>query len=806
MEISTLPNSDEYEKILKKTQELYSKTSKNNSIKKIIELYENSPFYKIPLEIIDINEKDEIKIEAVINYGKYLLRSGQHKKALSTFEIALKIDSKNASAWYYTIITLKKIGAKKAAEKKINEALKKTNRHPGIINLKKPYASTNSYANKCLTTDSIEELRLITKNKPNNSSIEELAYYHHAIAFQALINKEASVAANNILLAIEIIPTEFRFWTLLSKILLQFDEPDNAFQAALEACTLSITPFTLDYLLLTSKKIGKYYTFDNLIEIKNNKNTQSSDILNLQAKRYQLSGDFELAFKLLSKSFEIDNKNPTTLLNLSLLSFDTRQFQAAFKSFNKIFSYYPEYKNDTQKRFYCLLSACFLNEWDHIDNELSDILIKIEKLNSLDTIIAAFFIMSLTDNFNMHAHIAKLTAKSILPSKNIHLTEKFKLYTNHKKIKVGYLSGDIGEHIVSHLFLPKLNRLNRSKFEPYVFSYRPNDGSSYYNEISSNSNFHDISKISDRDAAILIANQEIDILIDLTVYTSSSRSNIMSYRPAPIQLHHTGYPSTSGAPDVYDYMLVNKLLLSDSTLPYYTESLIIQPHVSSFTRVDFLNNISREEYHLPPDRFVLASFNEPQKISRHIFQLWCRILEQNPDSVLWIYTPDQYRRKNILKEAARYNVDHERLIFADKVDFEEHRQRLHFADLLLDTFPYGNHSSAKMALESGTPIVSYRGVSQASRVSSMHLTCANLDMLIADNDEAFINIANHYIQDTDFRDTCLSALEKTLNKNVGENTVDYEVYYEVALEMLYSRFKDNPASDAKQSFELPKLD
>ncbi|WP_417581859.1 tetratricopeptide repeat protein [Nitrincola sp.] len=801
-------NNDDYSKILEQTINIYQKSPKDISIPKIIDLYENSQFNSIPFEVIKISNKDNIKIETSLAFGKYLLRYNKLKEALSAFEVSLKIDPANTAAWAFTVITLRKIGAKKAADNKITEALKKTKRHPGIVNLKSPYASNNIYANKCLTTDKLDILNALIQQKPKSIDVGELAYYHYAFAFHSLLNKDTNNALNNLLCAIEIIPTEFRFWALLSRTLLQADEPLNAYTAAVEACTLNTRVFTLDYLLLCSNKINKFYLFDNIIEAHIPKSNSDPSIINIKAKKSQLTRDYESAFKLLSKSFELDSKNPETLLNLSLLSFDAKQFQAAHKSFKKLFTLHPTYKQDTQKRFYNLLCACFLNEWDYVDSELDPVLSIIDKVNSLDTIIAAFFILSMTDDFKKHAQIAALTSLSIMPAKDITLTERFKPYKNHQKIRVGYLSGDIGEHIVSHIFLPLLNSLDRDIFEPYVFSYRPDDGSDYYKNIKAGSNFHDICKMSDRDAAILITSHEIDILVDLTLYTSASRSNIMSYRPAPIQMHHTGYPSTSGSPDIYDYMLVNKFYLSEKTLPYYSESLIIQPHITDapFRKNEFLGKVTKADFNLPEDKLILASFNEPHKITRQIFKLWCSLLEQNKDTVLWIYAADEHRRQNILAEAKTNNLSVSRIVFADKVDFAEHRQRLHLADLLLDTFPYGNHSSAKMALESGTPIIAYRGISQASQISALHLTNAKLEQLIAQDDASFIAIANRYIQDKDFRDTCLNTLEITLNKQNQVSNHKPTAYYELALKMLYARFKDNPSMDAKQSFELPKLE
>ena len=178
-------NNDDYNIILEQTINIYKKSPKDISIPKIIELYENSQFNNIPLEVIKISYKDNLKIETALAFGKYLLRSNNLKEALLAFEISLKIDPKNIAAWAFTVITLRNIGAKKAAENKVTEALKKTKRHPGIINLKTPYSSNNIYANKCLTTDKIDALNSLIQQKPKSNDVGELSYYHYAFAFHS---------------------------------------------------------------------------------------------------------------------------------------------------------------------------------------------------------------------------------------------------------------------------------------------------------------------------------------------------------------------------------------------------------------------------------------------------------------------------------------------------------------------------------------------------------------------------------------------------------------------------------------------
>ncbi|MFN3880263.1 MAG: hypothetical protein ACK4L8_02395 [Nitrincola lacisaponensis] len=803
----SIQQDSNYQRILDLSFSTYDKVKSNESAKKIIELCENSLYPDIPQKIIKISDLDVNSIESYLSIGKYYLRMEDYKNAISIFSNVISKFKDNPASWGYLIKSLQRNGAKNQAQNKINDALKRTKRHPAIVNLKTPFATTNTYANSCLRTLDINQLRKLKNKKPSSNNLIDLAYYHYASAQYFHLTNDPSLALSNVLISLEVVPTEYSFWCLLARILISMDESSNAFTAALEAYTLEPNAYTLDHLLLTSNKTRNFHLVENQIKRRIEKKPKSIESINLYAKKQHLNQEYESSIQTLEHSLGINENHPETLHQLGLLYFEVKNYEKSFLYLNKLFDINEKYLSKVNTLLYCTLCACFLNEWEFIDKNLNKLLSLFDEISKLDNIAAAFFIMSLTDDFKKHAHIARLTSKTVLSKKTEHLTERFNVYPDHKKIRIGYLSGDIGNHIVSELFLRKLKYLNTEKFTPYVYSYRKNDNSENRIEVMSLSEFYDIKDMSDRDAAIMIANHEIDILVDLTVYTSSSRSNIMSYRPAPIQLHEIGFSSTSGASDIYDYMLVNQELLYSDNIEYYAESLVLYKNSEHFSlrRHTADKLLDKSSYNLPDGKFVLASFNEPFKITKHMFGLWCQVLEKNPNTVLWIFVPDEYRRKNIIREAQRNGINPNRLIFTENIPLEQHKKRLHLADLLLDTFPYGNHSSAKFSLESGTPIVAYQGKSQASRISSLHLKRAGLENLVAQTDDQFIGIASQYINDDTFRNNCLRRLEQTLNSSLdftNADTRNTSSIYITALESIYNRFKENPSIEAKQTFEI----
>ena len=90
------------------------------------------------------------------------------------------------------------------------------------------------------------------------------------------------------------------------------------------------------------------------------------------------------------------------------------------------------------------------------------------------------------------------------------------------------------------------------------------------------------------------------------------------------------------------------------------------------------------------------------------------------------------RCSNACAQALAHGIAHDRLVFADRASLPLHHARNRLADLFLDTFPYGAHSTGADALWSGLPVLTRRGASFASRVCASLLTELDLPELITE--------------------------------------------------------------------------
>jgi predicted O-linked N-acetylglucosamine transferase (SPINDLY family) len=274
---------------------------------------------------------------------------------------------------------------------------------------------------------------------------------------------------------------------------------------------------------------------------------------------------------------------------------------------------------------------------------------------------------------------------------------------------------------------------NHTDFEIFGYCWSPEDGSALRQRvISAMDQFHRIHGLSDEDAAQLIRSHEIDVLIDLQGQTSGARPNMLALRPAPIQVTYLGLPATTGLPSI-DYVIADRFLIPEETAPLYSEKPLYMPdiyQVSDRKRGVGLTP-TRAQCGLPEDAFVFCSLNNNYKYTPEVFDVWMRILQRTPGSVLWLLSDNPWAQENIRKEAATRGVDGTRLLFADRVSPENYLARYACADLFLDTFPFNAGTTANDALWVGLPLLTLCGRAFASRMAGALLTAAGMAELIS---------------------------------------------------------------------------
>lgn len=302
-----------------------------------------------------------------------------------------------------------------------------------------------------------------------------------------------------------------------------------------------------------------------------------------------------------------------------------------------------------------------------------------------------------------------------------------------QRLRVGYLSSDLRDHAVGFALREVLELHDKASVE--VFTYycgepiAPDETQRRIKQAVDG--WRDIAALSDADAARMIVNDEIDVLVDVNGYTKHARTRIFAYRPAPVIVNFCGYPGSMGSP-FHQYMIADNVIVPPEHEIYYSEKVLRIPCNQPVDRKrKVAERPSRAEVGLPEEAFVFACFNGMQKITEVCFTRWMSILQAVPDSVLWLLSGDDAVNQRLRDAAARSGIAPERLFFAAKTGNAQHLARIAVADLFLDTFPYGAHSTAADAINMGLPVLTFPGKSFASRFCASVVAAAGVPELIA---------------------------------------------------------------------------
>jgi predicted O-linked N-acetylglucosamine transferase (SPINDLY family) len=310
------------------------------------------------------------------------------------------------------------------------------------------------------------------------------------------------------------------------------------------------------------------------------------------------------------------------------------------------------------------------------------------------------------------------------------------------KINVGYLSADFRLHPLAFLITELIENHDRSRFNILAYSYGKEDETPVRKRlIEAFDSFVDIRAMNDLEAATKINADQIDILVDLTGFTQSSRTGIVALKPASIHINWLGYPGTMGAFNqddnnaLFDYIIVDKTIAPDQK--NFSEKLLYLPCYQPNTKRAFSTTTNKAAHHLPENSFVFCCFNQTFKITADVFAVWMRLLKKVPDSVLWLLDCNQCAKENLRKEAVSAGIDQNRLIFAARTHSDAHLERQRHADLFLDTTPYNAHTTASDVIWVGIPIVTWIADTFPARVAASLLKYIGLSELICESLPAY---------------------------------------------------------------------
>ena len=231
----------------------------------------------------------------------------------------------------------------------------------------------------------------------------------------------------------------------------------------------------------------------------------------------------------------------------------------------------------------------------------------------------------------------------------------------------------------------------------------------------------------------------------------------------------------------YDYIIADKIVIPEDQKKNYVENIVFMPYsyqVNDTQKIITNKKCSKKDEGLPEDSFVYCCFNNSYKLLPSLFEIWTKILNKVPNSVLWLIEDNEISSTNLINIFAEKGIDTKRLIFAKKVPNPEHLARIQLADLFLDTVPYNAHTTCSDAIWSGLPVLTCPGKSFASRVAASLLIAADLSEFVSESLNDYEEKAIYYGLNKKILNNIRDDLKKSCkNKklfNINEFTNNFE--------------------------------
>ncbi|MEM6334711.1 MAG: tetratricopeptide repeat protein [Planctomycetota bacterium] len=335
-----------------------------------------------------------------------------------------------------------------------------------------------------------------------------------------------------------------------------------------------------------------------------------------------------------------------------------------------------------------------------------------------------------------------------------------------RPLRVGYVSRDFSYHPVGQFAKALFLHHDRNHFQVFAYHTPGKVDAQTQWFIDHSQTYRRFPNGTDpRALAQQIADDRIDILIDLAGLTTAWPLVAFAHRPAPVQITFLGYPATTGV-DALQFRLTDAVCDPPGTTEaFHFEQLIrLDPGFLCYAPWDGTEDLPTAA---STDRaFTFGCFTNLAKLQNDALDLWAAALHAVPDSRLLIKSraiDAEGATDRIVDRLTAAGIDRSRLTFApgDR-STATHLARYADIDIALDTTPYHGTTTTCDALWMGVPVVTRTTALHAGRVSASILTQLDLPDLIADTPDAFATIAAQLAADAPRRQHLRTTLRQRM--------------------------------------------
>lgn len=634
-----------------------------NEIENIISLIKNKNLKKsIPLiEDLIKNFPDDFFLENF--YGTVLLNIKEYQKAEKYFELSIKNNSKYTPAYFNLGLLFYENKQYHRAIKNFLTAIDLDNRNYQAL-----FHIALSYENLGLSDDAVKYFLKLLELEQNNAEILfKIAncYVRKNDYKNAIFYLEKCLVLN---------PRCFEYLYLTGWVCVKTSQLQKALEYYHRALKIRQTPEVYHGIAGIYKELRfldlALENYEKSLIINPNYFPALNNIASIKA----IKNSYFDALDYLERYLQSNSGSPEILSNFADINFCTLNFDKGLEYYERSIQFNSSLKNYEKYLF----STLYLEDFNK------------------------------DKYFNLSSKFSNLSNKKKISG--------YKLDLKNNNLIIGFVSGDFREHAVSYQITGLIRELRKfcdlKLFAYYNNNYEDNktkELKSYFHK------FENIFEINDDVLINRIVEDKVNILIDLSGYSSLNRLSVFTAKPAPIQITAFGFLKTTGLKEM-DYIIADQnILISDSD---FAEKVLKIKEIWSTLDI---NNILYQIEELPQKKnkyITFGAFNNFKKLNKNTLFLWSEILKNVPDSKILFnnYTYQDSRVRNFLYSVfEKNNIKKNRILIENGGNREKILKDYNKIDILLDTYPYGGGTTSLEAAWMCVPILTISGANFVSR-------------------------------------------------------------------------------------------
>jgi predicted O-linked N-acetylglucosamine transferase (SPINDLY family) len=447
--------------------------------------------------------------------------------------------------------------------------------------------------------------------------------------------------------------------------------------------------------------------------------------------------DFSKAIEFYLEAIQIDTDYNDPYFNISLCYARDRKYIDSLKFLNKAIeidnSHAPTYQN---------LSAIysFMSKYDEV-SLYSNKALNLSKKHEVNSVWESRL-------FHLIYH-PDLTAREIC-DEHIRWAEQFKTLgqrdfashdlTEGRRIRIGYVSPDFRGHTCRFYFEPLFANHDRSRFEIVAYSNVMYEDEHTQRFKTYFDKWRSILGVSDIDAAEMVRQDGIDILVDGCGHMMDSRLTMFAHRPAPVQVTWLGSAWTTGLQQM-DYVLFDPYMAPSGAVA--SEKIIRLPKTwAAFRPGDRAQKTDIKESPCVKNGFVTFGYSgRTERLNYKVFKAWGQVLARLPNArlVLDYKAFADPKTQGYYKEFLQsQGIDISRVIMRNSENIFE---GLGDVDILLDSFPHSGGTMLFDAVWMGVPVITMASDRPVGRIGTSLMTNLGLPDWVATSEQEYVDKA-----------------------------------------------------------------